>query len=279
MLRGGLILASFLSISVRSLPGVLTVQIVGGLALYFGLASFSHWWFFIKNKERYFADEPPLERPRMHQAMRLAVWSIVGNAILATPFHLLALHGRTKLYYRISDRGWGYYALSFLLFLLFTETCVYWAHRLLHHRLLYRHLHSQHHAHRISTPWVSMAFHPLDSFLQAVPHYLCPLIIPVHVSVYAGFVLFLMLWSFLIHDRVTFVPWKIINYTSHHTLHHLYGKYNLGQFLTLWDRLGGSYRDPTRDKRFPEAFINAWDPPRARPAGTPSASPSPQTAV
>jgi lathosterol oxidase len=27
-------------------------------------------------------------------------------------------------------------------------------------------------------------------------------------------------------------------------MHHLYFNYNYGQFFTLWDRLGGSYRKP-----------------------------------
>lgn len=27
-------------------------------------------------------------------------------------------------------------------------------------------------------------------------------------------------------------------------MHHLYFQYNYGQFTTLWDRLGGSYRRP-----------------------------------
>ena len=36
----------------------------------------------------------------------------------------------------------------------------------------------------------------------------------------------------------------IINGAACHTLHHLQFNYNYGQFTTLWDRLGGSYRKP-----------------------------------
>lgn len=35
-----------------------------------------------------------------------------------------------------------------------------------------------------------------------------------------------------------------INGAACHTMHHLYFNYNYGQFTTLWDRLGGSYRRP-----------------------------------
>ena len=36
----------------------------------------------------------------------------------------------------------------------------------------------------------------------------------------------------------------VINGAACHTMHHLYFNYNYGQFTTLWDRLGGSYRQP-----------------------------------
>ena len=41
----------------------------------------------------------------------------------------------------------------------------------------------------------------------------------------------------------------VINGAACHTMHHLYFNYNYGQFTTLWDRLGGSYRKPN-----PELF-------------------------
>lgn len=41
----------------------------------------------------------------------------------------------------------------------------------------------------------------------------------------------------------------IINGSACHTMHHLYFNYNYGQFTTLWDRIGGSYRKPN-----PELF-------------------------
>ena len=39
----------------------------------------------------------------------------------------------------------------------------------------------------------------------------------------------------------------IINGAACHTMHHLYFNYNYGQFTTLWDRLGGSYRKPNEE--------------------------------
>ena len=150
----------------------------------------------------------------------------------------------------MSDRGWAYYIFSALVFLLVTEFLVYWAHRILHYPILYKHLHLYHHLFRRPTPWVSMAFHPIDSWMQALPFYLCALYIPVHISIYAAAFFFVMLWTFFIHDRVSLVRWPIVHYTAHHTIHHAYNKYNFGQFLTIFDRLFGTHKDPMEEAKF-----------------------------
>ena len=40
---------------------------------------------------------------------------------------------------------------------------------------------------------------------------------------------------------------QILNGAACHTMHHLYFNYNYGQFTTIWDRLGGSYRKPNEE--------------------------------
>jgi lathosterol oxidase len=52
------------------------------------------------------------------------------------------------------------------------------------------------------------------------------------------------LWSVLIHDGEYLVNSAVINSAAHHAVHHLYFNYNYGQYSTLWDRIGGSYRTP-----------------------------------
>jgi sterol desaturase/sphingolipid hydroxylase (fatty acid hydroxylase superfamily) len=37
----------------------------------------------------------------------------------------------------------------------------------------------------------------------------------------------------------------VINGSAHHSDHHTAYNYNYGQYFTLWDRLGGSYRHPS----------------------------------
>lgn len=39
-------------------------------------------------------------------------------------------------------------------------------------------------------------------------------------------------------------------------MHHLYFNYNYGQFTTLWDRLGGSYRKPNMELFYRETKLS-----------------------
>jgi len=228
------------------LLGLMLFQAVGGALVYFVLAGASYLFFFVWRKERYRPAEPP-EPGQTRQAILWSLYGIVGNAVLAAPIQFLVLRGYGRVYLTVEEYGWSYLVASLAISVAFTETCVYWIHRGLHEPRLYRALHKYHHQFIVPTPWVSMAFHPLDSFFQALPTYVLAFLIPMHRGAYLGLVLFITAWTFLIHDQVTFVPLGVVNYTAHHTLHHLYNDFNYGQFLTVWDRLAGTYRDPKRE--------------------------------
>jgi lathosterol oxidase len=140
--------------------------------------------------------------------------------------------------------------------LILAETMIYWTHRALHSDLLFNRIHRKHHEFRVPTPFVGIAFRPADAFLQGLPHHICAFLFPVHIAIYLTSVTMVLIWAVLIHDRVSFVRWKGINFTGHHTLHHWYSGYNYGQYFTVWDRMMGTYRDPeiARDD-IPEGIV------------------------
>ena len=72
-----------------------------------------------------------------------------------------------------------------------------------------------------------------------------PFPVPLHKVLYLVLLVFVNFWMVSIHDADYRVPPLLkpfINGSAHHTDHHLY--YNYGQFFTLWDHIGGSYRTP-----------------------------------
>ena len=125
---------------------------------------------------------------------------------------------------------------------------IYWIHRWLHHPSIYRYIHKTHHIWKVPTPFASHAFHPVDGFLQSVPYHIYPFLFPLHKYVYLALFVFVNIWTVSIHDGDYRVPDPLkpyINGSAHHTDHHLFYNYNYGQYFTLWDRIGGSFRTPS----------------------------------
>ncbi|KAF9112112.1 c-5 sterol desaturase [Mortierella sp. AM989] len=140
--------------------------------------------------------------------------------------------------------GWGYVAFSIVAFLMFTDFGIYWIHRWLHHPILYKRLHKPHHKWIIPSPFSSHAFHFMDGYSQSVPYHLFVYLVPMQKWIYLIMFSLVNLWSVLIHDGEYLVSNPVVNSAAHHAVHHLYFNYNYGQYSTLWDRIGGSYRKP-----------------------------------
>jgi lathosterol oxidase len=182
-------------------------------------------------------------------------------AILTAPIFLIEVRGYSKMYDRTEDGpGLWYNFAQFPLFILFTDFCIYWIHRGLHHPMVYKQIHKPHHKWIMPTPYASHAFHPLDGFAQGVPYHVFPFLFPLQKFAYVFLFVFINIWTVMIHDGEYVANSPVINGAACHTMHHLYCtsllthvmgfanldavNYNYGQFTTLWDRMGGSYRKP-----------------------------------
>lgn len=137
---------------------------------------------------------------------------------------------------------------EFVSFLFFTDMLIYFIHRGLHHRLVYKRFHKLHHRWIVPTPFASHAFQWLDGFLQSVPYHLYVFLFPLNKYAYLAFFMFVNFWTVSIHDGNYSVPKlfrPVVNGAAHHNDHHQYYNCNYGQFFTLWDRLMGSFRLPS----------------------------------
>jgi lathosterol oxidase len=127
---------------------------------------------------------------------------------------------------------------------MFTDMVIYPTHRMLHHPLIYKYLHKKHHKFVVPTPFASHAFHPVDGYIQSLPYHMFPFLFPLHKVAYVALFVFANVWTVLIHEGDYLAKNPIINGSARHTMHHLYFNYNYGQYTTMWDRLGGSHRQP-----------------------------------
>ncbi|KAI0480357.1 hypothetical protein GGR56DRAFT_625813 [Xylariaceae sp. FL0804] len=215
-----------------------------GLILYFVFASLSYVFVFDKNTKAH----PKYLKNQIEKEIKQTCWSIPFMSALTTPFWLLEVKGYTKLYDTPADGpGMWYELLQFPFFLVFTDALIYLIHRGLHHPRLYKHLHKPHHKWIMPTPYASHAFHPVDGFAQSLPYHFFPMLFPLNKYASVGLFIFVNFWTIMIHDGEYVANSPVINGAACHTMHHLYFNYNYGQYTTLWDRLGGSYRKPDDD--------------------------------
>lgn len=88
----------------------------------------------------------------------------------------------------------------------------------------------------------------LDGFSQSLPYHIYVFLFPFHKIEYLCLFIFVNIWTVSIHDadyRVADALKPFINGSAHHIDHHYHFNYNYGQFFTLWDRIGGSFRNPS----------------------------------
>lgn len=225
---------------IREFLSLWIITAVFGWLLYLSMASFSYVFIFDKtifNHPRYLKNQMAME-------IKLAVSAIPVMSFLTVPWFILECNGYSKLYFTKPNKDWRNYLVEVCAFIFFTDCGVYFAHRWLHWPLVYKYLHKPHHKWLVCTPFASHAFHPVDGYGQSISYHIYPMIFPLQKVIYLGLFAFVNFWTIMIHDGNHMYNNKVVNGTACHTVHHLYFSYNFGQFTTLWDRLGGSYRRP-----------------------------------
>ena len=221
------------------------ITTIGGVIMYITMASFSYLFIF----DRSLMQHPKFLKNQVRLEIQYTMSVIPFMAIPTILLFLLEVRGYSKLYYEVEGiHGWLFVLLSAFTFLMFTDCVIYWIHRGLHNPLVYARLHKPHHKWKIPTPFASHAFHPIDGFLQSVPYHIYPFLFPLNKILYIMLFIFVNMWTVSIHDgdyRVPDILKPFINGSAHHTDHHLFYNYNYGQFFTLWDRIGGSFKNPS----------------------------------
>lgn len=229
----------------RQAVSLFLITWVFGLLNYFVCAGLSYIFVFDKTT----VNHPKFLKNQMRLEIRQALEAMPIMSALTVPWFLGEVRGYSNIYDVLPESsswnlgGW-YMLLQFPFFVCFTDFFVYWIHRALHHPMLYKKLHKPHHKWIMPSPFASHAFHPLDGYAQSLPYHIFPFLFPLQKFSYIALFMFINIWTVMIHDGEYVANSPIINGAACHTMHHLYFNYNYGQFTTLWDRLGGSYRKP-----------------------------------
>lgn len=133
----------------------------------------------------------------------------------------------------------------------------YWAHRLMHHRRLFKHFHRAHHRSTTPTPWAAYSFAIPEAAVMFLFVPLWLFFVPTPGWVMVTWLNFQILRNAMGHAGFEFFPrWWLdtpltrwINTTVHHDLHHNGGfNTNYGLYFTWWDKWMGTEHPVYRER-------------------------------
>ena len=229
--------------------------------IYFAMAGLAFLLFYVlfRNQKKFRKIQPGF--PKLHDYWREIGYSTVAMAIFTTVplviLHSPAIAPHTTYYTHIDDHGWLYFYLAFPIRFLVHDCYFYWAHRLMHSRILFRRVHLVHHRSTNPTPWAAYSIHPLESIIEAGIFPVFLFTIPIHTLHITIFFLIMIIYNVYGHLGYELYPkgfnrhWlgKWINTSVSHNQHHQFFSGNYGLYFTIWDRMMGTLR-PDYDQRF-----------------------------
>jgi sterol desaturase/sphingolipid hydroxylase (fatty acid hydroxylase superfamily) len=249
-----------------------TVSILLGFIRYFLLAGIPFLIIYIlypqaftKNKiQSKFALRKDFIREILHSMQTNLIIAGVILLILKTP-----LLSYTQVYADISARSLWWIPASVLLALMVHDTYFYWMHRIVHHPVLFKHIHKLHHKSINPSPWASYSFHFFEGILEAMAAPIILLLVPLHplaLIIFGPLALSINVYGHLGYEilpkwfRYSFL-FEIFTSSVHHNMHHSIFKANYGLYFRFWDRFMGTEHpdyvkeyDRIQERRFGNHF-------------------------
>lgn len=211
-------------------------------------------WSYMKIQPRF--PKPAAVRTELRYSVStMVIFGVVIWAVLFSP-----LRRYTRLYYDIHLHSRLYVAASVLIAIFIHDTYFYWTHRLMHWKKIFPYVHHIHHRSHNPTPLAAFSFHPLEALVEVgvLPVIVCT--IPIHRRAVAIFGLYMILMNVIGHlgyelygagfMQKKWLRW--LNTSTHHNMHHHYGKHNYGLYFNIWDTLM-----KTNHRRYREEFTVA----------------------
>ena len=222
--------------------------LAGSAITFWGIGGLLHHHFY--RRQRANAAEWKLQPKRwLTPALeRQAFWLgslnlLIGSLGSGTLAWYLRRGGWSTIYYDVHRYGYAYLLLSIPLGFFAIDATLYYSHRLLHQRTMFRYIHRWHHRYVAPTVFATTAMHPLEiltmMFCVTVPAF----VIPMHVGVYIFLIVYTYFIGMLDHSGVR-INWMLPFHRDNgfHDDHHVYFHCNYGHHTQLFDRFHGTAR-------------------------------------
>jgi lathosterol oxidase len=225
-------------------------------ARYLVLSGLAYWLLWQRGGEKLRARRLNRDRPMRRVILQEIRLSLLSSGIYALPaaIALVAfMHGGTQIYTDWSAHGGlPYLALSGFLYLAVQDSYYYWAHRIMHHPLLFPWMHAGHHRSRQPTPFASFAFDPAEAALTGWLLPVMAFLVPVHIGVALALLMLMSVTAVLNHSGWEILPARFVDgpiggqliTATHHSLHHQRFGRNFGLHFRFWDKVMGTDQMP-----------------------------------
>jgi lathosterol oxidase len=191
-----------------------------------------------------------VRREIVYSLATVLIFSLIGFGVLV---------GSQRGVFNVYGGDWpgpGRQLAELLAIVVLHDAYFYWAHRAMHHRLLFRRFHLLHHKSHTPTPWAAYAFAPLEAVVEAGILPLAAVLMPMHELTVLIFVTHMIVRNVIGHAGFEVFPhsWlrvpllRAVTTTTHHDLHHSHSGYNYGLYFTWWDRWMGTEHPQYRQR-------------------------------
>jgi lathosterol oxidase len=235
-----------------TLAGFEMLALLGGLGMYFAFGGYFEWAYYRRRhhdtaawkiQPRRFTDARRRKAEVAWSAINLTAASLASGYLA----HRIATDNPTQVYLGRAEHGIFFGLATTAAYFVLSDFGLYWMHRLMHSRVLFRAIHRWHHRTLSPTAFTASAMHPLEfaayQAVAAMPLFLFP--IP------AWGVVFTLLYHNVValfdHSGVDFggwFPWQPP--PRFHDDHHAHFHVNYGQTLGLWDWVFDTWRRENR---------------------------------
>jgi sterol desaturase/sphingolipid hydroxylase (fatty acid hydroxylase superfamily) len=224
--------------------------------LYFGTA-FVLLWFVFRKKINHRKIQVK-QRSNTKQWFHEIKWSLIAQLGFIAGLLFFGNGKSPGLFVQLNTANIGILVAALAVSIVIDDAWFYWTHRLLHaNARLYRSIHKIHHRSIDTTPLTGLSFHPLESFIIAIPLAVLPIFIGVQPNFLIASLLISTLNNILGHNGFEWAPkwWdkvpvlRLKTPSIHHNLHHEKSRGNYALYFSYWDRWMGTQFDDYEDRK------------------------------
>lgn len=123
----------------RLLLSLFSLTWAASFIMYFLFATGSYYLIFDRRLEYH----PKFARGQKWREVKMSLTAMPTISAMTLPWFIGEVRGRSMLYDRVDEYGWAWLVMSAVLYMVWNDVTIYWIHRAVHHKSLYKYIHKR----------------------------------------------------------------------------------------------------------------------------------------